>query len=234
MPWPSRLPSQRQRDEAFLVGKSHFQEKGSYCFAAWHLANLYRNPSPLLHCTNRTLCRLFIQAAPLNHKFSSRRSNLDLMIELTKPAIPVAAQGGSNLTQDPSFCGICLNFSPVVAEACHGGRENLYLYNVNPKTQVWDFSSTFAGLLAGVNDDCGSCRVIKEAIDGVFLGRVNWGEEVWAEKELNVTMSKGNVLRIYFSGFFDHDGKCERRDLSPNVSMIYPNSSIELYCRESG
>lgn len=157
------------------------------------------------------------------------------MIKLTRPAIPPVTQDKKgHVTQDPSFCGICLNFSPLVAEACHGGRENLYLYNIDSRIQIWDFSSSFADIVVGIEDGCGSCRIIQEAIDRVFTGRVDWSEELWLEKELTVTMAEGNVLRIYLPGFFDQDEVGKQRGFGPNIGMIHPNASIELYCYESG
>lgn len=156
------------------------------------------------------------------------------MIELSKPAIPLGAQDEDQITRDPSFCGVCLNLSTVVAAACLGGRENLFLFDVGQEHQVWDFRCTFADLLAGINDECASCRIIKQAIDGVFPGRATWEEDISEVSELTITMVEGNVLRIYLPDFFVKDqSKQQKVAATPNMAMIQPNASIELYCCKS-
>jgi hypothetical protein len=148
------------------------------------------------------------------------------MIRLTKPAIPSLSADHRNITRHPSFCGVCLNFSPVVAEACIGGREHLY-----QNRRAWDFTSTFADLLTAIDDGCASCRILREAIDGVYPNVAAWGEELWGDKEIMITMVEGNVLRAYLPEFFNGD-KDEGGWIGLNTDILHPNASLELYAHE--
>jgi hypothetical protein len=149
-----------------------------------------------------------------------------LMIKLNKPAIPFITPNLRSITRHPSFCGVCLNLSPLVAEACNGGRENLYFNG-----QAWDFTCSFTELLAAIGDGCASCWISREVVDGVFPGVVAWGEKAWDEKELMVTMVEGNVLRVYLPDFFDGVKMDEiKSGLSTDVLSI--NATLELYAYE--
>jgi hypothetical protein len=147
------------------------------------------------------------------------------MIRLTKVAIPTLSPDLRSITRHASFCGVCLNLSPAVAEACIGGREHLY-----SNGQAWDFTSTFGDLLAAANDGCGSCRILRGAIEGVFPGVVVWSEESWEEKEIMTTMVEANVLRVYLPDFFEtvKDGV----EVGLNTDFLQPNALFELYALE--
>jgi hypothetical protein len=148
------------------------------------------------------------------------------MIRLTKEAIPSLSPGLNNITRHPSFCGVCLNFSPAVADACIGGREHL-----SWNGQAWDFTSTFADLLSAINDGCASCEVLREAIDGVYPRVAAWKDELWGEKEMMITMVEGNVLRVYLPEFYD-EAKGFPDGL--NNDLLHPNALFELYAQEGG
>lgn len=125
------------------------------------------------------------------------------MIRLMKHAIPVATLEEPRLRFHPSFCGICLNLSCAVAEECNGIREKLNGGETYLGWQSWDFEATFGDLLVGISDGCASCQLIKEAIDGVFPGAVVWDDEIWNEKEVSITMLKGNILTLWLRQFPD-------------------------------
>ena len=123
------------------------------------------------------------------------------MLKLTRAPVPTvppdAVEGDLEklLTRHPSFCGVCLNLSIDVAKACHGGRQHLHC--LPGIVDSWTFLSVLDDVKAGIAEGCGSCTLLKMAIDAEFCKALDWDDPENGELDIHVTMQDGFILNLY-------------------------------------